>query len=474
MGSRKSRLSRRAFLGTAAGSAALGLLRPAASFARPAPESEILRDYVGRICYNENPLGPSPLAMAAMTDELAMGHRYSDWYAESLRNDLSELHEIPAGQIIAGCGATEILRLAAFAFAQPGKNVVTPYPSYGQFSGDSEMMGSGVRHSGLDEDFRIDLADMLSTVDMNTTAVCITNPNNPTGAPLAAADIAAFVDALPPEVAVIIDEAYHEFVQDPGYESAIELVRQTKNVVVIRTFSKAHGLAGVRIGYGVGRGNLIGDMRAWLSWGTVSRPALAAARAALTDAQHIADSVTHALAAKQYCFTELDAMGVSYIPSETNFFMVDVGDGPAVLQELAGRGINVRAGWGMSDYIRVSVGTMDEMEDFITALGEILEQGVERSAPPKVTALEGNLPNPFRAATHVAYALHRPAHVRVEVFDLRGRLVRTCVDAQQGPGRYGFDWNGTDRRGAPVAAGSYFYRLSAGDVVQTRRMILTR
>ena len=467
----RNQLSRRTFLGVTGGGALASLmgLPPTPAAAHP----DLLRDYTGRLCYNENPLGPSPLALAAMSASLPMGHRYGDWFSESLREDLAELHGVTRSETIAGCGATEILRLAARAFASPDGNVVCPYPSYGQFGSDAGYVGSEVRNVDLDPDYRIDLTAMAAQVDENTTAVCITNPNNPTATVLSATAISDFVDALPAGVVTLIDEAYHEYVQDPNYASAMELVLQKKDVVVIRTFSKVHGLAGIRIGYAVGQTGRIGPMANHHLYATVSRPSLAGAQAALEDAQHIADTVALALETKAYCFGELDRMSLPYIPSETNFFMVAVGEAGTVASELATRGIQVRTGWGMPNHIRVSTGTMEEMQAFIIALEEILSpQGAAERRAPKVTALEGNLPNPFRTRTEITCALAAAGMAELHIYDIHGRLIRTLMQGRQSAGRKRLIWDGTDGEDHRVAAGSYFYRLTAGDHVETRRMIV--
>jgi len=471
-----SNLSRRQFFGTATGGAALALLNPSLAMAKKGTHS-MLADYVGRICYNENPLGPSPLAIAAITDCADMAHRYPDWYADSLRSDLASLYGVSTSQTIAGCGATEILHLAALAFADPDGNVVCPYPSYSQFPSDAGFMGATVRYSDLDGDHRIDLSDMASRVDSETTAVCITNANNPTGTVLAAGDIADFVNALPSHVVTIIDEAYHEFIHDSSYSSAIDLVNLDKKVVVVRTFSKAYGLAGARIGYAVGRSGEISAMSSWNIFATVSRLGLEAARAALTDSQHVADTVALNDQAKQYCFSNFDSMGLDYIPSETNFFMVDTGMSAGyVASELSARGIIVRSGWGMPQHLRVSTGTMEEMEDFIEGLADIL--GVtylDGAAPlPKVNSLGGNFPNPFNPGTRIPYAVAAGGPLLLQIFNIKGQLVRTAVDEQKTPGNYDYSWDGKDQKGDSVASGSYFYRLSQGDFSQTRRMILVR
>jgi histidinol-phosphate aminotransferase len=479
-------ISRRNFFGLAAGTAALALSElPLASasgatqFLAHTPPAgpaavDLWRDYVGRLCYNENPLGPSPLARAAMSEGLDLGHRYSDWYAESLRQDLAGIHQVGTAQIVAGCGGTEMLHLCALGFAEPGGNVIYPIPSYGQFDTDCAFMGASVRYVPLDANHRINLNAMASQVDGGTFAVGLTNPNNPTATALSASAIASFVNSLPAGVVTVIDEAYHEYVHDPNYASAVDLVRQGKDVVVIRTFSKIFGLAGVRIGYAVGPANRMAAAGAWQTWGTVSRPALDASRAALNDSQHISDTVSLNDQAKAYCFAEFGSMGLTYIPSETNFFMVNVGRSAApVAAELAARGVNVRTGWGMPQHLRVSTGTMEDMQAFITALREILgPSGVSSETSPRSTALYGNYPNPVISATRIVYSIGRPSKVELRIFDAQGRLLRTLVDAERAPGFFDAPWDRLDESGRRVPAGCYFYRLGAAEVTQTRRMIL--
>jgi histidinol-phosphate aminotransferase len=471
-----STVSRRSFFGATAGVAALALLRGQPAVAAGGRDLPVRDDYVGRLCYNENPLGPSPLAQAAMVDDVPMSHRYGDWVNDTLREDLATLHDVERGQTIAGSGATQMIRLAARALADPAGNVVTNYPSYGQFGADAAFMGAEVRLADLDENHRVDLAAMAAEIDADTTAVCIDNPNNPTGTVLPAADLAAFVDSLPEHVAVVIDEAYHHYVQDPDYESAMELVRQEKNVIVLRTFSKVYGMAGARLGYAVGKAELIGDMNTWHNWGTVARGTDAGGRAALGDTQHVADTIALNEQAKQFCFDGFDSLGLEYIPSQTSFFMVDCGQpaGP-VAQGLADLGIYVRTGWGMPDHLRVSTGTMEEMQMFLTALQEVLYgAGVHEGRAPRFHILEGNYPNPFRTSTGITYRLAHGADVRLQIFDAQGRVIRTMVSGYRPAGLHALRWDGIDGRGVQVSPGIYYYRLMAGDFMQTRRMIRIR
>lgn len=477
--------TRRGFLGAVLGGPTLALTAAGAMLADSAAATAgsaqpggiaLLDDYVGRLCYNENPLGPSPLARAAILDQVDLGHRYPDWYAESLRADLVALHGVYTSQTIAGCGGTEMLRLAALAFAQAGRNVVSPYPTYTQFPSDCAFLGAEVRYSNLDANYRVNLTDMLSRVDSNTTAVCITNPNNPTGRVLTASALSAFVNALPSQVVVVLDEAYHEYVEDPAYQSAIELVRQGKNVVVIRTLSKVFGLAGVRVGYAIGRAERITAMSNWHLTATVSRLAQAAAQAALTDNQHLTSTKALNTQAKDYCFAAFAGMGLAYIPSETNFFMVDVGQSAAgVAAQLAARGIQVRTGWGMPNHLRVSTGTMADMQAFVSALQEILSvsQAPEGSMAA-VTELYGSFPNPCSHGARISLGLARGDRARLQIHDVQGRLVRTILDSGLPPGLHEIVWDGRNDEGRAVAAGTYFYRLQCADVVRTRRLIVVQ
>ena len=468
-------ISRRVFLGSAAGTGVLTLARPMRAISSTLPQAIQLRDdYVGRLCYNENPLGPSPAAMAAVIDGIALGHRYSDWFGDSLRGDLASLYGVSTSQVRAGCGGTEMLRLCACAMADPNGNVVCPTPSYGGFAGDCAIMGTTVRYAPLDPDHRIDLDAMAALIDGGTTAVCLTNPNNPTGTVLSAATIADFVDSIPGDVAVVIDEAYHDYVHDADYGSAVDLVRQGKNVIVIRTFSKAFGLAGVRIGYVVGHPALVGAMASWQTWGTVSRPALDASRAALGDTQHVANTVALADQTKAYCAGQFDLMSLECIPSEASFFMVDVGRSASqVAAQLAARGIMVRTGWGMPNHLRVSTGTMAEMQSFIEALQDILgATGTSGDQTAATTALYGNFPNPAQVETRIVYSVAQAERVRLEVFDIGGRRLSTVVDDQHSAGHYEFVWDLRDRLGRRVPAGLYYYRMTAGRRTETRRMIV--
>jgi len=479
MNEQENSISRRGFIGTITGAAALSLIgMERRALADVYPGGGMITDYVGRLCFNENPLGPPAAAITAIEDEAEMAHRYPDWYAESLISALSNKYEIPTSRILCGAGATEILRICAMAVCHPdGGNVVVPNPSYGQFPADAQLLGTIVRNVALDSSYSVDLAAMMNQVDENTTAVCLTNPNNPTGTILNMADLETFVDALPSATVTIVDEAYYEYISQPNYPSAIELVRAGKKVVVVKTFSKVYGLAGARIGFAIGHHATMEILRAYRMLATVSRPSLEAAKEALNADQHVADTVNLATQAKNYCYGEFDRLDLTYIPSEASFFMVDVGSNAApVAAALANRGIYVRNGWGMPNHLRVSTGTMAEMQSFITELEDILTTIITTGEPPLPQNVElyQAYPNPFNSSTVIKIYLPRSAKARLEIFDIRGRLVSRLVDDYLGIGEYGFRWNGRNVSGNHVSSGSYFYRLTAGEDVITRRMVLVR
>jgi len=472
-------ISRRGFIGTISGAAAMSLIgMERKALADVSPGGGMVTDYVGRLCYNENPLGPPQAAITAIEDEAEMAHRYPDWFAESLISALAGKFDISPNKILCGAGATEILRLCAMAACRSqGGNVVVPTPSYGQFPADAQLLGTIARSVALDSNHVVDLAEMLNHVDENTTAVCITNPNNPTGTLLNAADLETFIDALPSGTITIVDEAYYEYINQPDYPTAIDLVRAGKKVVVVKTFSKVYGLAGARIGFAIGQNEFMNQLRALRLYAMISRPSLEAAKEALNDDLHVAATVDLANQTKNYCYAEFDRMNLTYIPSETNFFMVNVGtNAEPIRAALAGRGIYVRTGWGMQDYLRVSTGTMAEMQSFITELEDILTTTSTTGRPPLPQNVElyQAYPNPFNSSTMIKIYLPKTSHAKLEIFDIRGRLVTKLIDGYLGAGEHGFRWNGRNVSGHHVSSGSYFYRLSSGDDVITRRMMLVR
>jgi histidinol-phosphate aminotransferase len=474
----KGQFNRRDFLSTITGAAAMSLLSfDHKAIAENEPYENLANDFIGRLCYNENPLGPAPNVIKALADQANLAHRYPDWYSESLVSDIAAKYGVSTDNVLCGSGGTEILRLSALAFATPGYNVIVPNPSYSQFPTDASLFGCTVRNANLDSNYRVDLNAIANLVNSSTKAICITNPNNPTGTVIDDDDLTAFVRSLASRIVVIIDEAYLEYIPCISYSSAIDLVRENRNVVVVKTFSKVYGLAGARVGFAISKSANISAMKNYQYIATISRPSLEAARAALREESHIYETVRLATDMKAKCFAEFENMGLNYIPSQASFFMVDVGrDADEVRSLLAGRGIYVRNGWGMPNHLRVSTGVKDDMATFLEALADILGSIPPEGSPVPLSTTElfQALPNPFNSSTMIRIHLPEARTTRLEIFDIQGRLVEKLVDSVMGPGMYSFVWNGSSGQGMTVASGTYFYRLTAGKDSIVRRMMMIK
>jgi histidinol-phosphate aminotransferase len=284
--------------------------------------------------------------------------------------------------IILGAGTTEILQLLALEALMGRGETVEAFPAYGQITrvGD-ELREAGYRtlsrRAPVKPDGNHDLDLMLSLITDRTGLVIVCNPHNPTGALLPHQDILKFIDRVPPNVTVAIDEVYIHFVRDPAYKDYIEVAKERENVIVLRTFSKAYGLGGVRVGYGVGHQKIIRRM-APFSMGLLGRNVLSvfAATAALADTDHVRRSQEVVWTGNDYLTAELKKLGFSVTPGHTNFLWVDIGrDSREIVRALSSKNVLVRAGEGQWDsprHIRVSTGSMEENEAFIWALQQSL------------------------------------------------------------------------------------------------------
>lgn len=342
--------SRRTFIGATAAAATLSFVHlPGQGRVRARPHPDAATDdYTGRLCYNENPLGPSPAALAAMQDACTLAHRYPDWYSGSLEGRIAQHHGLASNNVCAGAGATEIIRLIADALLGPGDELVTATPTYSQMANEAVANGATVVHVPVDANHVIDLDAVLAAVGPSTTMVSLVNPNNPVGTIVDRTDLESFAENLPDDVVVVVDEAYHDYVHSPAYESCIRYVSEGRRFIVVRTLSKAYGLAGSRIGYALAAPAYISQISSSQLSGTISRPSQAAAQAAFGDSLHVANTVAlndQARAVLEMGFTDL---GLDFIPSHANFMMFDTGANAAgIASQLAALGYQVRTGWGM-------------------------------------------------------------------------------------------------------------------------------
>jgi histidinol-phosphate aminotransferase len=333
---------------------------------------------VAMLASNESPEPPIPEVIAAAQRVLGEVNRYPDPSYEQLRSRLADRYGLPQSRIAIGNGSCDVLLAAGEALLEPGAEVVYAWPSFSVYPHLAAASGATAVLVDLDEDHRHDLEAMAAAVTVATRLLIVCNPNNPTGTAVPLTDIAALLEQVPPSVCVIVDEAYCEFnlLDDP--DASLDLLGRHQNLVLLRTFSKVHGLAGMRVGYG-----LSGSDAFRTAVDQVRQPfycnaaAQAAAVEALTHGDAVAERVERAVMARVEVESGLRALGLEAAESQANFVWVGVGedrDEGEIVAGLAERGVLVRAGTalGREGFMRVTFGTPAENEKFLRALGELL------------------------------------------------------------------------------------------------------
>lgn len=323
-----------------------------------------------KLASNENPLGPSPKAVAAMKDALDRAHFYPDGGGWTLRGAIAEQLGVGRENIILGNGSNEIIEFLGHAFLEPGCEVVTAEHAFAVYTLMAQLFGADTVRVP-DPNFQHDLPAMLAAITPRTRQVFIANPNNPTGTMVQQAEIDAFMDQVPDHVIVVFDEAYHEFLENPP--DVIQYVRANRNVVVMRTFSKIQGLAALRIGYGVASAALASTLQRTRQPFNANAIAQAGATAGMLDVEHMARTRALTTEGRNYFQAEFAEMKLEFVPSHANFVLLRVGDGDSVFQALLKQGIIVRAmrSYGLPEWIRVSVGTMEQNRRFVAALSAL-------------------------------------------------------------------------------------------------------
>jgi histidinol-phosphate aminotransferase len=342
-----------------------------------------------KLASNENPLGPSPAARAAVEKRLADLHRYPDSASFELKEALVRRLGRPAESIVLGNGSDEIIVLICLALLQPGLNAVAPRPGFSTYRTAVQLTGADLREVDL-KDFRQDLPAMARAVDQSTRMVILNNPHNPTGSALTEAELNAFLADLPPDVLVVLDEAYIDFVTAAQVARGLNWADGERPVAALWTFSKIYGLAGLRIGYGVLPIELTAVFERIRMPFNLNLAAQAAALAALTDTDFFEKTRRLVMDGLNYFYENFDRMGLGYLPSQANFVMVriephpaagdpdsplaGVGPGMAVHRLLLAEGVIVRPldNYGLPDYIRVNAGLPQENRRFIQALERVL------------------------------------------------------------------------------------------------------
>jgi histidinol-phosphate aminotransferase len=332
-----------------------------------------VRDSV-KVASNENPLGPSPLALAALREALAGVHRYPDGGGHTLRQALGRHWGVSPEEVILGNGSNELLELVGRCFLLPGDEAVYAAQSFVIYDMVAQMTGATKVVVPL-RDLTHDLEAMRRAVTSRTKLVFFANPNNPTGTAVPPGALEAFLEALPADPVVVLDEAYYEYLAPELRPDALRLLRGGRRLLVLRTFSKIYGLAGLRIGYGIGPADLVALLNRLRAPFNTSSLAQVAAAAALQDLPHVAETRAQTEAGRKYLTEQCRALGLGVVPSQANFLLVDVGrPGAAVTQALLRQGVIVRpmGGYGFPTHLRISVGTARENERCIGALRAVL------------------------------------------------------------------------------------------------------
>jgi histidinol-phosphate aminotransferase len=325
-----------------------------------------------RLSANENPLGPSPKALDAITSALKDINRYPDGAGRALKEKLARRLVLSSDRIILGNGSNEIFELAARTVLQGGEEVLLPEPTFAYYRIAAQAQGARCIAVPL-RDFKIDLSRVADKVTAKTKLIFLCNPNNPTGIIFTRSELDGFLAQLPSQVLVVVDEAYGEYVTAPDYPRLQEYMQGERLIIITKTFSKFYGLAGLRVGYGIARPELIALMERVRQPFSVNLLAQMAAEAALEDEEHRATTARTNEMGKRYLYEELTRLGLSFVPSEANFILVRCGTHtPQVMEGLMQKGIVVRGmtGYGLKDYIRVTIGLPEENKTVI----EVLEQ----------------------------------------------------------------------------------------------------
>ena len=327
-----------------------------------------------KLASNENPLGPSPKAVDAIREHAAGVHRYPDGASFALRTALSDRLDVPPDQFVFGTGSDELLGLLAMVFLEPEGELVFAWPSFAMYPIYAKGMGARAVSVPLTESLVHDLPAMAAAVTDATRIVIVCNPNNPTGTSVGAEDLERFAASIPDDVVLVIDEAYVEYARRDDFPDALAMVRRRPNTIVLRTFSKIYGLAGLRVGYGISDRELAGVLERARHPFNVNLLAEVAARAALEDDAHVERSRENNALGAETLKRELGALGIRTWPTDANFLLAETGaDSYDALLRL---GVIVRpmAGFGLPDCVRITIGTPEENEKLVKALQTLRER----------------------------------------------------------------------------------------------------
>ena len=343
------------------------------------PVEEVEQDlkiHAVKLASNENPLGPSPKAMEAARHALGEANWYPDGGSKHLRQVLADRFGVRVEEVFVGLGSSEILDLASRVLLRPGLDGITSEGSFTLFAIAIRASGATLVQTPM-RNFAFDLDAIAAAVTPQTRVIYIANPNNPTSTAFGACEFAAFLKKVPGDVLVVLDEAYREYAARTDLPEALKLFRRYNNILTLRTFSKVYGLAGLRIGYGIGHPTLVAEMNKLRTPFNVTNVGQSAALAALDDTEHVRRSVEMNRQERERLYRELRKLGLSPVPSETNFLFIPIGPhAKSLCDELLLEGVIVRPlGWmGFPEAIRISVGSPPENTKLLGAVTYALER----------------------------------------------------------------------------------------------------
>lgn len=327
-----------------------------------------------KIASNENPLGPSPLAEQAVKEATHTLNRYPDGDAYYLKEKLSSKLGVKAETIIFGNGSNDVIDIAARTFMQPGDEAIFGEYAFIVYPIVTQAVGAKSVISPM-PDYKHDLRDMHSRITEKTRIIFIANPNNPTGTAVKRDEFDWFIENVPEDILILVDEAYFEYVDDINYPDSLKYHNMGKSIITVRTFSKIYGLAGLRLGYGIAHEDIISNMQRVRHPFNSNSLSQIGAIAALDDTNHLERTKTINSDGLKYVTNELDKLGVVFVPSYTNFVLIDLKDNPmSVYNELLKEGVIVRPvmGYGLKTHLRVTIGTQEENEKFVNGIRKVL------------------------------------------------------------------------------------------------------
>jgi histidinol-phosphate aminotransferase len=349
----------------------LAVYEPGKPVEETACELNVRPDKIIKLASNENPLGPSPKAVAAMRAALESTQVYPDGGGTYLRDALAQKLGLTRKNIILGNGSNEVIEFLGHAFLEHGDEVITPKHSFICYKLIATLFGARTIETAA-PDFRPDFEALIAAITPKTKIIFIANPNNPTGVLASQEELDALIARVPEGIITVFDEAYFEFLNDPP--DSLRHVREGRNVLVLRTFSKIHGLAGLRVGYGMAAPELMEVLQKTRQPFNVNSLAQAGALAALEDEAYLMETKRVVDTGRTFLENELESMKLKFVPSAANFVFVKVGDGAAIFKKLLARKIIVRplAGYNLPEWLRITVGTMEQNQKCIAALKEVL------------------------------------------------------------------------------------------------------